>query len=213
MVLRFKVNNDQIISGIALFILFVSFQEEIVLSRIPDQNRFCTILLAFLGVILFLVSKRVITKNFCFCFAIALIALLYSYDYSESMRYFLLLISILTWREVTLYGIEMLVKILIIEGMVLSIYQWIQGSIRVSGFMSSPPQFACLLLVCLSYLLILNFNKKKQFPVDLYCMICLIMIYMSETRVNIIASLGITVFYIFLNLIEQNRITKKRLSF
>ena len=94
------------------YIILLSF---LVTYLFPDVNKIhevVTGLYAVIGLLLYL-FRRKITAGDCMAFFLALLPLLYS-NSSEGVRYYLLMISLITWSKIRYMSLDGIFKIIVV---------------------------------------------------------------------------------------------------
>lgn len=131
---------------------------------------------------------------------------------TESIRYFLLVVAIVTWTSFSFINLYSFIKLILLEGLICSLFQMISGSDRVMGFTTSPPQFSCILLVIVIYLTIIQYNTPSKVN---FCLICcaIVLSFLTGTRSTFLASLGFPAMYYAFFLIRKTERSKRKIVF
>lgn len=152
------LNKSNFGALVAIF-LFLMFNAKILPFYMT--NALVTTILALIGMMGYCLFVRNFDKTTIICFVIAIAAALYSINI-EGLRYFLVLLCIISYQEFYIKSYMQIIKCLIICGGIYSIVQIGRGDIRAVGFDISGPQFACTMLICLSFMTVHFFNNVKE---------------------------------------------------
>ena len=166
------------------------------------------------GALMFFVENRKININDVFKVVIALWVLCWSINV-QSVRYFLTLMSLFFWAKHRFRNLEKIIKIMAIIGVIMAILQFVGGRTRVSGFYAnSPTQLACTLYLFESYLLVKMVNQEMDKKTLGLCALCIITIFLTETRSVLLAASIVFLFFFIIALINSSKIkSKKKLFF
>lgn len=203
--------NHKIIGNITLVILFISYMSKYYDTFIPYFGKVLYVIFSAWGICFFTKFHKLKKSNILhliLCF----IPAIYS-NSTEGLRYTLLLLTLFTWSSFKTEKIVILVKSLIIMGVLESFSQIAAHDTRICGFMTdSPPQFACVMLICMVFMLVYIFNKdiSKNW---IYVLLSILLIFLSGTRSILAGALLATAYFIVLVTIQKNRFSHKKLLF
>lgn len=212
--MRVKISRDISVEvQIPLILLLFTFCEFLYTN---STGKYSVMVLAVLWAYSFVynfLKRTKYTKRNIWCFFISFIVLLYSNN-TESIRYFLLLTTMIFWSKMELTSIEGFTHIIVILSSVMSVIQLLNGAVRTSGiFANSPTQMSCLLLVCLYYMLIIMVNKGID-KVNLICScLCLPILFLTESRSTLAVGLVLFVLYLTAILIKRSSVSHKKFFF
>lgn len=179
-------------------------------------QRSSLVLIAFsaVGGFSFLIENKKISKNDVLRILVALWVLFWSINV-QSIRYFLTLMSIFFWSKHRFGNLEKLIKVMAVMGIAMAIIQFLGGTTRVSGFYAnSPTQFACTLYLFECYLLIKMVNHETNKKTVFLCVLCILTVFLTETRSVLLAASIVFVFYIIVILVNSSEVrSKKKLFF
>lgn len=130
---------------------------------------------------------------------------------TESIRYAMFFILIILWYKYLIDDLHDFSMVMILIGTLLSIFQYMAGISRISGFIYSPTLYACLLVIFNTYLL---FEKKHSVLSYMCVAISTIMIYMTGSSSGFVCNLGIIFYKIVINVIlsKKDKITNIKKS-
>ena len=211
-------NTDTTLSNSLLSILLISVIVGTLPINIPKLSEVFTGVFAIIGGFYVIVSRKW-NNTILISLLFATYLLLYSIS-TEGLRYFLLIIAITTWIKFKNENFLIWLEIIVWYGIPSSISQIYGGSPRVRGFLSSPPQFACMLYVCQIYLLIFLFNnykrgryisKHRAFIILSESAICLWLIFLTGTRSIFLFSMLGFLYFIICYWYENSVIIQKKI--
>jgi len=196
--------------SLALAILYFIYCQFLFPFDRNKANAIISVGIALFGIALCILKRIRFKKQDVNCVIVALIALVYSRS-SEGIRYFLLLLSWIMWAKFQFNNLLNFVYILVLTMACYSVPQLVQGVTRITGFSTSPPQAACVLLVCETYMMVYMANAGKNWKSLLLSCLCIFLIFETGTRSNLVA--GILVFAFFcLRVLLNNRKIKNNIN-
>jgi len=214
--MRVKLSLQKTNANLLMFIFVGSLILGYFFKGIPRYGEIVTGAFACVGFILCIVSKKIRKEDF-WKFAFALLLLFHSQS-TEGLRYFLTFISMITWCKFNYSNIIKPIKFIVDFGIITTVMQVVSRNGRVIGFTTSPTQFACLMLVCQTFLIIYFYNEvlilgnlsRGNKIVVLQIFGCLFSIFFTSTR-TILAASVIEIIYLFiLFYIEKSRVNKSQ---
>lgn len=198
---------------ITLIILFGCFCEFLYTSITGAKTSVVLIILCFWGIALFVIKKKKFSKRDVICLCVVFIALIYS-NSSESIRYGLMLLTILVWEKLEFKAIPKFVTLLTAFGVILCLMQFIQGTARVYGFFaSSAPQMACTFIVCEAYLLVDMANNGIKKEKMILVIFSLISMFLTGTRSALLMGFALFSVYFVIIYLNNSKISAKRTLF
>ena len=165
------------------------------------------------GVYAFFMERQKLKRLNVIQLMVAFGVLLWSVN-SQGIRYFLTLTTVVFWARHRFGALEKLIKIMAWLGIVLAFVQFAQGMTRVTGFYAnSPTQMACTMYLFECYLLIRMMNTGVRPSTLLLCALCIIAIFLTETRSVLLAGAAVFAGYGIILFVDYSPIRSKKLLF
>lgn len=209
--MRVKISKTKTVNTcIPAVVLFLTLCEFLYTKNTGNRSAVVLIVLWGYSFAYNIIRKKRFTKQTIVCLLVAAGVLLYSNN-TESIRYFLLLTSMIFWSKIEVRGVEKLTHLIVIASTIRSVIQIASGVVRTSGiFANSPTQMSCLLVVCEYYLLLRLLNNGINWMNLICCVLCVPMIFFTESRSTLAAGVVLFAVYMIAIAVKLTPVSHKR---
>lgn len=199
--------NDNIAAFVVLSLMCEKLYNHSYISGI--FNKEILTLLIILGGYLHFSRHNQISKFDITAILFSFVYLLYGAS-KESVRYTLVFITIIIWKNFLVSDLSIFHRSIIVLGAMFSYIDYFYGHKRISGFVSgSPTLFAYTILISIIYLL---FQKKRK-VYDYFCVfLAFILIVKSATSSVLLCALAMVIYKIGVALIRRFRLTQGQIK-